>query len=558
MAFADVRKDLLDCSICLNIYTDPVTLRCGHNFCQDCIDQVLDRQEVSGVYSCPECRAESVERPVLVRNITLCNIAESFLFTQPGQEDTGIFCTYCVDSSVAAVKSCLHCEASMCDKHLRAHSKALEHVLTEPTTSMENKKCSVHKKILEYFCIKDSVCICVSCRLDGDHQGHQVEKLGEASEKKKKRLRNVLQELITKRDETEKRVRSLQERRGKIPDIAVEVKERVSTHVKDIIIQLEDFKMRVISEISRQEEQKLRSLSDLIQQLVLKNDELSRKIQQVEVLCNMTDPLTVLQKSDSGDLCDTKEEGNENRETKSKQLNSRGKLNGTVISQTLHTLFDNVRMIEIGIYFQNSERADILLDPNTAGNGLQISDDMKTASFSKNQKHPETPERFQQPQVLSSTSFTSGQHSWEVEFKESTNWIVGMCYASIKRKANQHQIGNDNKSWKLDRYTKYLAVHNKNEIQLPGNIASNRFRISLNYEAGQLSFYELCEPIRHLHTFTATFTEPLHVVLGVWKGSGSARLTKDKRFAFGSGAALRRPTSKGGMMYEDLFVVMYV
>ncbi|XP_040201619.1 E3 ubiquitin/ISG15 ligase TRIM25-like isoform X2 [Rana temporaria] len=397
MASADVRKELLDCSVCLNIYTDPVTLRCGHNFCRVCIDQVLDTQEGSGVYSCPECRGESVERPVLIRNITLCNIVESFLFPQPTQDETGVFCTYCVDSPVLAVKSCLMCEASLCNKHLRVHSKAPEHVMTEPTTSLENKKCSVHKKVLEYFCIKDSVCVCVSCRLDGEHQGHQVEILDEASEKKKKRLRNVLQELITKREETERRVRSLQQHRDKIPGKSAHVKEVVSALVRDIIGQLGDLERRVLSEISRQEEQISLSFSDLLQHLKSKTDEMSRRIHRIEEMCNITDPLTLLQDSDGVDFCKTKGD-DEDIETHKKLLHSDGELDVTAISQTLHTLSDIVRRVNRGIYVQES--ADILLDVNTAGNCLQISGDLKTASYSKNQKHPETAERFQHSQCI--------------------------------------------------------------------------------------------------------------------------------------------------------------
>ncbi|XP_018425991.1 PREDICTED: E3 ubiquitin/ISG15 ligase TRIM25-like [Nanorana parkeri] len=514
MASADVRKDLLDCSICLNIYTDPVTLRCGHNFCRDCIDQVLDTQEGSGVYSCPECRAESVERPVLVRNITLCNIAESFLFTQPGQEDTGIFCTYCVDSSVAAVKSCLHCEASMCDKHLRAHSKALEHVLTEPTTSMENKKCSVHKKILEYFCIKDSACVCVSCRLAGEHRGHQVEMLDEASEKKKKRLRNVLQELITMRDEIEERVRNVQERKSKVHRRADEVAEEVSALFTEIRRQLEDLEKRVLSEVSRQKDELSLSISDLLQQLELKKDELSMKIHHIEELCKMTDPLTVLQGPDMGDA----EEGdNEDRKRHDKQPHDGGHLELGLILQTLHTLFYMMRGAKIRIYIPKP--ADMFLDVNTAHNNLHISDDRKTAAWSDiMKKRPETPKRFQRLfNVLSSSSFSSGRYYWDVECREASNWKIGMCYPSIERKGDQSRFGENNKSWCLQRAENlFVVLHGSKVFQLPHKSSSNRFRISLDYEGGQLSFYQLSEPIRHLHTFTATFTEPLHAAISVY------------------------------------------
>ncbi|XP_068094526.1 E3 ubiquitin/ISG15 ligase TRIM25-like [Hyperolius riggenbachi] len=515
MASADLRKEL-DCSICLSIYTDPVTLRCGHNFCRLCIDQVLDTQEGAGVYSCPDCREEFQERPALQRNITLCNIVESFRSAQPDQEETGVFCTYCIHSPVPAVMSCLMCEASLCYNHLRVHSKSPEHVLCDPTTSLENRKCSVHRELYKYYCTVDSACICVSCRLDGDHQGHKVEMLDEAFKKMKQKLRNDLQELITKTEETEKEVQSLQENKRKVHEKSSGVTERVTGLFRDLRQQLDDLEKSVLREVSRQEEQLSLALADLIWQLEIKKAELSRKICHIEELCNMTDPLTVLQESHTGDLCDTEEGDKEDRER-----HDGWDLDVALISHTLHIgLSDIIAGVTGGCIIQ--EATDILLDINTAHNHLQISDDVKIVSSSDiSQNRPQTPERFQNHiQVISRQSFSTGRHYWEVDVSKSERWGVGMCYPSIDRIGGQSVIGSNNKSWCLFTYNNlYLLLHDSKGIWLPDSVSSNRVRIYLDYEAGRLSFYDLCVPIRHLHTFTATFTEPLHAILRVDKGS---------------------------------------
>ncbi|XP_044137171.1 E3 ubiquitin-protein ligase TRIM11-like [Bufo gargarizans] len=516
MASADLRVEL-DCSICLDTYTDPVMLRCGHNFCRVCIDRALETQDESGVYTCPECRKEFQERPALMRNLALRNITENFLFTQHKDMETGICCTYCVDSPVPAVKSCLMCEASLCEKHLRVHSKSSEHVLSDPSTSLENRKCSVHKKILEYYCTEDSACICVSCSLAGEHKGHRVEMLDEASEKKKKKQRNLLQKLTRKREESEKRVQNLEEHWRKAQEKASGEAERVTALFTDIRRQLDDLEKRVLSEISRQEKEESLSLSSLIQKLEVKKDELSRKMRHIEEMCNMTDPLTVLQEPDTGDLCDPEEEGGD--EDINRCLHDVGDLDVAVISDKLHTLCDIITDIRRGIYMEGP--GDILLDVNTAANNILISDDLKTATATyKDQNRPETAERFQNFQVMSSRRFTSGRHYWDVEISGSETWRVGMCYPSIDRWGGQSYIGDNNKSWCLSRFiNQYVVKHDGKGIKLPDKISSNRFRICLDYEAGQLSFYELCDPIRHLHTFTATFTEPLHAALCVWSSS---------------------------------------
>ncbi|XP_077327087.1 E3 ubiquitin-protein ligase TRIM39-like [Lithobates pipiens] len=514
MASANLRAEL-ECSVCLNIYTDPVNLRCGHNFCRVCIDRVLDTQEGSGGYFCPECREKFPDRPALQRNITLRNIVGNFLSAQPHQEEFGVFCTYCVDSPVPAVRSCLHCEVSLCDKHLRVHKKSPEHVLCDPTLSMESRKCSVHKDILKYYCTEDETCICVSCSLAGEHRGHQVEMLDEASEKKKETLRNVLQKLLTKREETEERVQSLQEHRRKVEEEAAGDTERVTALFRDLRRRLEDLEKRVLREISGRAER----ISISIRDLEIKKEELSRKLRHIEELCNVMDPLTVLQESDTGDLCDTEDGDDEDRERHEELLHDGGVLDVDGISHTLHTLSDIIRGVNVDFNIQGA--ADILPDVNTAHNYLHISDDRKTVSWShRKQNSPETPERFQgYPQVLSSRSFSSGRHYWEVDVGGSDFWIVGMCYPSIDRRGRQSVIGNNNKSWGLCRNgDKYRVIHDRKGISLPPNICSNRVRIYLDYEVGRISFYDLCDPIRHLHTFTTTFTEPLHAGICVWGG----------------------------------------
>ncbi|XP_066446969.1 E3 ubiquitin/ISG15 ligase TRIM25-like [Eleutherodactylus coqui] len=542
MASANLRTEL-ECSICLHLYTDPVTLRCGHNFCRVCIDQVLNTQNGSGVYSCPECREEFQKRPVLKRNITLCNIVENFLTTQPHQKEiTEIFCTYCIHSLVPAGKSCLMCEASLCDNHLRVHSKSSEHVLTEPRTSMESRKCSLHKKILEYYCTEDAACICVSCCLIGQHQGHKMESLDEASEKKMKKLRNVLQKLTTKREKTEEKVRSLEEQSKKTQEKSSEEVERVTALFIDIRRRLDDLEKRVLSEISRREEQVSLTLSDMIQKLEVKKDELSRKMRHIEELCNMTDPLTVLQEPDTGDLCDPEEEeggdedtgghngGEEDTKGPDVGLDATWRHDGgdwgvELISHLSQSLSDIIRyMRDINVTFYVQGPADILLDENTAANDIFISNNLKTASRTIiNQKRPKTLDRFQDYQVMSSRGFSSGRHYWDVEIRGSCMWRVGMCYPSIDRRGRKSCIGNNNQSWCLcggrQVYNNQCSViHDSEVIQFPHQISSGTVRIYLDYEAGRLSFYELRDPIRHLHTFTAAFTEPLHAALCVYKG----------------------------------------
>ncbi|XP_056389996.1 E3 ubiquitin/ISG15 ligase TRIM25-like [Hyla sarda] len=506
MATADL-KDELNCSICLNIYTEPVTLRCGHSFCKLCIRTVMDRQDSGGVYTCPECRAEYQKQPALRRNMKLCNIVEHFRSTQPETKVAGIFCTYCVHSSIPAVKTCLMCEASLCSVHLGVHSKSTDHVLTEPTNAIDGRKCATHREMLKYYCCKDATCICVSCCVFGEHRGHQVELLKEASEKKKEKLRKVLEKLTSKHEETEKSVQTLQDHKRGVQEKAVSETSRVTVLFKDIRAQLQALEERVLSDISRQRDKLSLSVTDLIQQLEIKKEELSRKMAQIEELCQVMEPLTVLQGKDFGRPEITEEHG--------RRLQGVGDLDEVLISLSLQSALSGI----VTDVKQSFSVQNLLLDIKTAAVDVAVSGDLKSATWSKTPIWTKTPQRFKNYcQVLSFQSFTSGQNYWEVETSELGNWRVGLAYPSMDRKGDLSGIGQNNKSWCLRLCQKdYLVSHGAKEIRLETESLLQRLGVYLDYEAGRLSFYQLCEPIKHLHTFTATFTEPLYAMFLVWR-----------------------------------------
>ncbi|KAG8541501.1 hypothetical protein GDO81_028857, partial [Engystomops pustulosus] len=601
MASAYLTQDLI-CSICLDLYTDPVTLRCGHNFCRVCIHQVLTTQDGSGGYSCPECKAKLKKRPALQKNISLCNAVDNHRSTQPPQEETKISGTYHGEPSTPP------------EKHLKAHSNRPKHVLTDPSRSLDKRKCPIHKKILKYYCTEDAACICVSCSLAGEHQTHNMESLDEALEKKKVKLNDVLQKLTRKRQKKQKRIQNLEETRRKAQEKATGEAKRVSSLFMHIRRRLDDLEKKILSEISRRVEKESRSLTDVMEKLEIEKEELSRKMKDIEEMCNMTDPLTVLQEPDTGDLYDPEEEGGDGGDGYTGDLydpeegggdggdgytgdlydpeeeggdggdgytgdlcdpeegggdggddagghgegdedteeddggdedtgaddggeedtggddggdedmggHGGGDRRAELISGLSRTLSDIIRGVNGTFYVQDP--TDISLDIDTAANSLHISDDLKSATETDiNQKRPDTAERFQDYQVMSSSDITSGRHYWDVGVSDVWRWSVGMCYPSIDRRGDQSCIGDNNKSWGLyggRRYNnQYVVRHDSKEIQLPHQISSDRVRIYVDYEGGELSFFALCDPIRHLHTFNVPFNKPLHAVLWVFNGS---------------------------------------
>ncbi|KAM4026196.1 caspase recruitment domain-containing protein 8-like [Anomaloglossus baeobatrachus] len=207
-------------------------------------------------------------------------------------EETRIFCMYC-DPPVPAVRSCLQCETSMCDEHLTAHNKTLDHILVA-CHSLQGR-CSVHKEPLCYYCTEDAACACVCCCWFGEHSGHRVLTLEEASAEKKRTISNVLQEITADRHRypAEKLLQHI----AIVHETAVREEAEVQDLFRDIRRQLEELEKSVHEETSRRKEQLTLVLSHRKHQQE-SEAELSVRAQRMEELCKVTDPVTFLQEVD--------------------------------------------------------------------------------------------------------------------------------------------------------------------------------------------------------------------------------------------------------------------
>ncbi|CAN9509685.1 unnamed protein product [Ophioblennius macclurei] len=71
----NLSEEQVHCSICLDVFTNPVSIPCGHNFCQNCI---LGYWKTSPLYQCPMCKKSFCKRPDISVNTVLREIAEQF------------------------------------------------------------------------------------------------------------------------------------------------------------------------------------------------------------------------------------------------------------------------------------------------------------------------------------------------------------------------------------------------------------------------------------------------------------------------------------------------
>ncbi len=174
-------RDEFNCSICLDLLKDPVTIPCGHSYCMSCITGYWDQKRV---YSCPQCRQTFTPRPVLGKNTLLAEVLEKLKNTKrpvarPAQCYSGsgdVECDVCTGRKYKAIKSCLVCLESYCQTHFERHEEfhsGKRHKLTNATGRLQEMICPLHDKLLEIFCRTDQQCICYMCMVD-EHKDHNT------------------------------------------------------------------------------------------------------------------------------------------------------------------------------------------------------------------------------------------------------------------------------------------------------------------------------------------------------------------------------------------------
>ncbi|XP_073667970.1 E3 ubiquitin-protein ligase TRIM39-like isoform X1 [Paramisgurnus dabryanus] len=505
----------LQCCICLDVFSDPVSTPCGHNFCRICLKQCWDNSQI---YSCPYCKETFSKRPELNINTTLREV--TLIFKEKfSLRRSEVLCDICDERKLKALKSCLMCQMSYCETHLEPHQRVLKlkkHKLLDPVENIEDYICEKHERPLELFCRDDQTCVCVFCT-DGDHKNHNTVPLEEESKEKKTQLLKTqtdIQQMIQKRIKKIQDIKHSAELRKVmncneklISQRSGEQEKAASVEVfSDLIRSIERCQTELLEMMDEEEKAEEKQDEDLIKDLEQEITELKLRDSELEKIKHSEDHLHLIQ-IDTSSLYrapDMKNWSEISIKTHVSVENLRRAL--TQLQESVNEKLTQTVLMKMQQY-----AVDVTLDPDTAHPYLILSEDRKQVKHGDiKHKLPDNPGRFNLcPCVLGKEGFTSGRFYFEVQVKDKTEWDLGVARESINRKGDI-TVSPEDGFWTvwLRNENEYEALDDP-DVSLCLKVKPQKVGVFVDYEEGLVCFYDV-ESRSHIYSFTAqTFTEKL-------------------------------------------------
>ncbi|XP_048034573.1 E3 ubiquitin-protein ligase TRIM39-like isoform X2 [Megalobrama amblycephala] len=467
----------LQCSICLDVFTDPVTTPCGHNFCRTCLSKCWTNTQTC---FCPICKETFSRRPDLKINTTLREVVQHFKKLNLGESE--VFCDICDERKQKAVKSCLTCQSSYCDDHLEPHLRVprlKKHTLINAVENLEDYICQKHKRPLEMFCRDDQMHVCLSCA-EGEHRTHNTVPIEEESQEKNQLF------------QTQTNVHQMiQDRMKKIQEIkhSVELRKRNTEKEKSSSV---EFFTDLICSIERCQSEQLKMMEKQQKEAEEQAEDLIKELQQ---------EITELKRRNT-EMCSSL-----SRRPHTKNW-TKIRIDSDVNAIPLYRALTQLKNTLNKKFYQTGLKS---VQKYAAHRYLILSDDGKQVSEGDiMQDVPDNPKRFYALCVLAKQGFSSGRFYYEVQVKGKTGWRLGVIRESINRKAS-FRLSPKNGVWTviLMNENQYKACEDS-PVSLSLRVKPEKVGVFVDYEEGLVSFFDV-DSRSHIYSFTGqTFTEKLY------------------------------------------------
>ncbi|XP_033842518.1 zinc-binding protein A33-like [Periophthalmus magnuspinnatus] len=469
MAEAEVTH-FLTCSICLDTFTEPVSLGCHHSFCRTCLQKTWAQEKEK---KCPVCRRKSSKSDPGV-NFALKELSNSLRQKQESQEEP----------------------------------KAQTQKLREQQEQQEQQwsVCPLHPLVPSLFCLDEDRGVCAVCEFS-EHKEHRVVKGEEAEKRLKEQIQSKIQTLKDQKKSCRQLEKTCEEIQQHSEEQALHCECQITAVFERMRRHLQEEQDRAVSALREEQRRQAQTINPQLHKLRETLSSLNSNIQELEKqlkththrpLSSSPEPLPQLPKG---------------------LLLNQAK----VLGNLGYRVWTSLRRV---VQF-----SPVILDPNTAGIWLYLSEDLSGATCGDTyQQLPDNPERFTKyASVLGSEGFSSGTHQWDVEVGDHPDWNIGVAKESIDRKGEIF-VSPEYGIWcLLNRDGKYTNSCGKPvKVQKP----PEKIRVKLDCDAGRVSFYDT-DHMTRLYTYTGSFTEKMFPYFSIGKSKESK--TKEVRVCPTSG-----------------------
>ncbi|NXV11248.1 NF7O factor, partial [Cepphus grylle] len=457
-------REELTCVICCDLFSEPVMLDCMHHFCKACIQGYWESS--ARVPSCPQCRREFPNRAFrthyllsgLVEKVRRCSSAEH----QHKMQVSG-FC--------------------LAQEEGELHEPRAARAGPPPPAAVGSPTREPSKK--SWVCLRPGLC------------------------KQSSEPRHSVHLLVWLRGQTHLlHFPSAQKVSG-------ELNIKIRAEFARLHQILEEEERAVLAELGEKEEQSLARLHGDIHQLEEGMSVLQRDIERIEQTLSKVEEVSLLEVSVLGSAWQ-KDEGSyfvQLHELQAVTVNSLcswlqvESLDIRYVSamKEADSLFRSLSLSLAGTTWGRnliSTPAPLTFDPESAHPNLVFSRDLTAVTEgNRAQPVPSSPRRFRQcVNVLSSQTFDSGRHYWEVWVGSKTKWDLGVAAEAVDR-AVKVKLCPENGYWtlRLRNRAEYWATTTP-WVRLTPRRPPRKVGVFLDCQEGTVTFFDAGN-MSHLFTF---------------------------------------------------------
>ncbi|NXY11555.1 TRIM7 ligase, partial [Pteruthius melanotis] len=446
------------CPICLEYFRDPVSIHCGHHFCRSCIERCWEWPTAG--FACPRCRDAAPERSL-----------------RPSRELARVL------------------------EIARRLSRG-EAVGTGEEEEEEEEGCQRHREPLEVFCKEDGALLCAICRESRAHRAHTVLPVPEVVQEYQGQIQAQLQTLKDDRDKLlEFREAEMRRNWEYLEKTEVE-RQRILSQFQGLRLSLEEHSRHLLARLGDLERDIGKVQEENVTSLTKEISRLDTHIQELEEKCRQPARTFLQVMRDNGLEQPSPLPPLPLPELEKKILHFREE--NILLEETL-------RSFQGGIHGTPSGAVTVTLDPSTAHPQLLVAPDGSSVSWESAREPPgdgpgpgtdppgdgpgpgtdapgDGPGT--DPSVLGREGVTAGRRCWDVQVAPAGSWALGVA-RETPGSGGETPGSAEWELWSMGLCQgQFWALTSLERIPLFPIHAPRRVRVALDYERGQVAFFD--------------------------------------------------------------------